>query len=112
MKNGRYIELKKNGNIYTQEYKNNILTDVYSFYSEAGNFFTGKRIGENEYQGVFYYFTDNWVDVGTFGEGFNLYGEGYKYMDGDSGYCTFENGGYTPSIYYECKADGTNIFFQ
>ena len=106
IKNGRCITLKKNGDIFTKEFKNNEIIGPVSFYASEGFFFTGKRINEEEFEGVCYSETEGNVDVGIFDKNFDLNGEGYKYRNNDSIYCTFSKGNIIPSICYICRNSG------
>lgn len=109
-KHGRYIELLSNGGIFTKEFKDDITTDTFSFFSVDGDFLTGKRI-ENDYiQGVLYFKEEGSVEVGTFDPNLNLTGEGYRYKNKDSIYCTFNDGIVVPSICYICEKDGRVSF--
>ena len=110
IKNGRSIELTKDGHILTQEYKNNEVFGPVSSYSKDGFFFTGKKINDEEIEGVQYSNIDGSVDVGIFDRNFELNGEGYKYRDNSSFYCTFLNGNIIPSIIYLCRDDGRISF--
>ena len=104
-KNGRKIELINNGMIFTGELKDDEVANSFSIYNQ-GFFFTGKKLNEEEYEGVAYGVEEGAVDVGTFGKGFELKGEGFKYRNGSCMYCTFEEGNFVPSPCYFCRDDG------
>ena len=105
IRNGREIQLVNDGVIITKEIKDDNFCDTFSIYSN-GVFFTGKKLGEDGYQGVAYAAEDGIVDVGTFNRSFQLNGEGYHYRKGYSMYCTFNEGKYVPSKCYLCKDSG------
>ena len=104
-KEGREIELKKDGAIATREYKNGIMAEAYSLY--AGNtFFTGQKMGKEDYKGVLYYPNEGVVDVGTFNSNMNLKDVGYRFTTNYSIYCTFNDGKYVPSPCFKCFDNG------
>jgi hypothetical protein len=105
--NGRCIELNKDdGTIVSKEFKNDVFLGHCSLYIPSGDFFTGKKLNDDEFEGVFYY-SDGRVNVGTFGNNFKLNGEGYIYKDNkDSIFCTFVDGEITPSECYICRSSG------
>ena len=105
MRNGREIQLVNDGTIITKEYKDDVICETFSIYTK-GEFFTGKRINQDVFQGVAYAAEEGIVDVGTFDKNFKLNGEGYQYRKGYSLHCTFYEGKYVPSICYLCRDSG------
>lgn len=110
IKNGRYIELKNDGSIYTNEYKNDVLSEAFSIYTKSRYFITGKRLGDDILEGVSYDDEDGNVKVGTFDKQLRLQGDGYIYKNNEAIYCTFEDGNIIPSQCYICEDDGRISF--
>ena len=110
IRNGRYIGLNKNGDIFTKEYINDEIAGPFSYYLTEGEFFTGKKLNDNEIEGVYYSKEEGSVDVGTFDNNFNLYGEGYRYRNNNSLFCSFDNGNILPSPCYKCLSSGRITF--
>ena len=111
-KNGRYIKLLQNGNIYSSSFENDKRENKLSLYiKENNNFFTGDRNeDENTFKGIYYKTEEDFVLVGNFNSNFQITGEGYIYRNNNGYYHTFDNGKIVPSLTYMIKSDGYLFF--
>ena len=110
-KNGRYIKLLQNGNIYSSSFENDKEANKFSIYLKENNqFFTGNRNEYDTFNGIYYKTEEDFVAVGNFNKNFQMIGEGYYYSDNSGYYYTFDNGEIVPSLAYMNKSDGELYF--
>ena len=108
IKNGRYIKLLQNGDIYSTSFENGEKQKKFSLYFKNDNYLlTGSLNDDGTVNGIFYKEDkNNFVIVGNFNKFFQITGEGYYYYDDTGYYHTFENGKTVPSLAYMTKSDG------